>query len=92
MAFEEFEARGSVKILGSVSVLGVWADESKVDDNTCQVEELGDFSDTAGVLGTIFRGEGEAFVETSTNKMTLDRFNMTYGTTKVRNSVTRELF
>ena len=63
VAFEEFEARGSVKILSSVTVLGVWADESKEDGNTCQVEELRDFSDTDGVLGTIFRGESEAFVE-----------------------------
>ena len=37
VAFEEFEARSSVKILGSVTVLGVWADESMKDDNTCQV-------------------------------------------------------
>ena len=34
VAFEEFEARSSVKILGSVTVLGVWADESNEDDNT----------------------------------------------------------
>jgi hypothetical protein len=75
VAFEEFKTRSSVKILGSITILGVWANEGNEDNNTCQVEELGDFSDSADVLGTIFRGEGEALVETSTNNISVKDVN-----------------
>lgn len=57
VALEELEATLLVQILSEVAVLRVWRDESNEHDHTSQVEQLGDFADSADVFGTSFGGE-----------------------------------
>ena len=59
-------------LLGEISVLRVWADESDKDDLTGEAEELGDLSDTADVLSTVLLGETEVLVKASSNDISIE--------------------
>jgi hypothetical protein len=72
VALEEWETSGLVGCFGDVTILGVWGDESNEDDNTSHVEKLGDFHDSADVLGSVFLGETKTLVETSSDNITVE--------------------
>jgi len=72
VALEELETGSLVNLLGEVSVSGVGADESDEDDLSSEAEKLGDFSDTADVLGTVLLGETEILVETGSDDISVE--------------------
>ena len=72
VALVELESSLLVDLLGEISVLRVWADESDKDDLTGEAEELGDLSDTADVLSTVLLGETEVLVKASSNDISIE--------------------
>jgi len=72
VALVELESGLLVDLLGEVSVGGVWADEGNEDDLAGKAEELGDFGDTADVLGTVLLGEAKILVEASPDDISVE--------------------
>ena len=60
-----------MKLLGGLTGLSIWGNESNEYDDTSHVEKLGDFSDTAHVLSSICRAESKTFVKAFTDNITI---------------------
>ena len=76
MAFVELKSSSLVSLLGKVSILTVWGNESNEYDLSSKAEEFGDLSDTTDVLSTVFGGESKILVETSSDDIAIKKENL----------------
>jgi len=72
VALVEVKTGGLVEVLGEVSILGVGGDEGNEHDDASHVEELGDFGDSADVLGSVVGGETKTLVKALTDDITVE--------------------
>lgn len=58
--------------LAEVSVLGVGGNECNEADLTTEGEELGNFTDSSDVLGSVFSCEAQVFVKTTSDHISIE--------------------
>lgn len=69
--FDERDASSLVESAGGITVLAVGADEGGDSNSGSVSKELGNFTDTADVLGAVVRAKAEVLVQTEADVVTV---------------------